>query len=237
MGKITLGYDDNLGLPSDFAAKIGCEIKPYHDLSQMIDAYDQGQLAAMFIPAGTLPYISQYEIIAQALFGPDNKSVLQSNFVTTKNMTIEEIKNFSLGRVNEYCTTSYWAPLIYLIDLVPQDTVIKFVETNGFEDLLLKTASGAVDGSTVWDIYLEKNPTAAKKVHELFHVSNLPTPIIIGNQQFPSELKNNITQFQSEDHASFFHNFTAADLNSINQFKSQIQRARRHFNLKIDEYI
>jgi hypothetical protein len=37
---IQIGYDDNLGLPKDFATTFHCEIAPYHDLGKMITAFE-----------------------------------------------------------------------------------------------------------------------------------------------------------------------------------------------------
>ncbi len=65
--KFKIGYDDNLGLPNDFAEAIGREITAYHDLGQMIDAFVKQHLSGLFIPAGALPYIKQYDIVSLKL--------------------------------------------------------------------------------------------------------------------------------------------------------------------------
>lgn len=134
--KIKIGYDDNLGLPNDFPEAIGCEITAYHDLGQMIDEFVKQNLSGLFIPAGALPYIKQYDIVSQAQFGSENKITLKAFFVTTRNIAVQDVANSSIGRVNQYCTTSFWAPLIYLMDFLPRNTSLKFQDTDGFQNML-----------------------------------------------------------------------------------------------------
>lgn len=101
MSKIIVGYDDNLGLPNDFITTMDCNIQPYHDLGEMLQAFDTNDLAAIFIPSGTLPYVKNFQILAQALMGSENKKLMQSNFVSTENISTSDIPNLSIGRVNQ----------------------------------------------------------------------------------------------------------------------------------------
>ncbi len=55
------------------------------------------------------------------------------------------------------------------MDFLPQFTVLKFKDTNGFQDMLHKTATKFLDCAMVWDIILKQNPDDANKVKELFY--------------------------------------------------------------------
>lgn len=226
-----MGYDDNLGLPDDFSASIGCEIQAYHDLNEMIQAFEQGSLAAMFIPAGTLPYLKNYELLAQSLFGPQQKIVLQTNFVTVKEISISQIPQMKIGRVNQFCTTSFWAPQIYLMQFLPQNTALTFVNTNGFPDMLHKTAEEIVDCSMVWDIIMQQHPEDTDKVHELFHLANLPSPVIVGPVGGGAGVKEKLDRYISQDSRSFFRGFKAPDLGAIGEFLLAIKKAEQHFKI------
>lgn len=231
MEQIVIGYDDNLGLPSDFRLAIGCDIISYHNLAEMIKDFNEQKLLGIFIPSGTLPYLDNYEIISQATFGSNHKLTLQTNFVSTKNLSLLNIKTSTIGRVNKYCTTSFWAPLIYLMDFIPKHTLLKFEDTNGFQDLLFKTAEGQIDCSMVWDIILQENPDAANKVHQLFNKNDLPTPVLIGRPGFPSNIKEKINHFKTTDIKAFFNGFQPADIRGINQFQQAIQKSIQYFNI------
>lgn len=232
MDELIIGFDDNLGLPQDFADKINLKTRSYHDLTRMLQDFESDSLSLAFIPAGTLPYLSvDFNIVAQASFGLEYANRLRSKLVTAKDLTLTDLVRSKLGRVNQYCTTSFWAPLIYFMGRSKQGTSIDFIDTNGFQDLLIKAADQKIDGAMVWDLILENNPDATNKVHELGTKDDLPTPIIITKSNFPDTLKNKIISFKSHDKNSFFNGFTAVDLDLINDFREQMILASKHFDL------
>lgn len=237
MNKIKIGYDDNLGLPNDFADTIGCNLVAYHDIGKMIAALENQTLAAIFIHAGTLPYLKNCKIVAQSLYGPLGQLTLQSNFVSASSISISNINHLVLGRVNEYCTTSFWAPLIYLMKILPQHTTLTFKNTNGFKDMLHKTAGKKLDCSMVWDIILKQNPQDTAKVHELFHKNDLPTPIIVTQTDLPDDIRQKLINFRSTDHHSFFIGFQKPNLIAINQFIAAMQKTTNYFTVVVKEFV
>jgi hypothetical protein len=235
MEKVKIGYDDNLGLPQDFAAYMGCEIVSYHDLNQLLQAFNQKQLDAIFVPCGTLLALKKadYKIISQSILAFTNGLHLITEFVTTKAITLDKIMQFVIGRVNEYCTTSFWGPLIYLMQVLPQGTELQFENTNGFQDLLDKTAADKVDCSMVWKMILRRNPSDAAKVHELFEKDDLPTPVILANNEFPQGLIDKLNQFKSTDKMAYFNGFHVPDLDNIQRFIKNMEAAKGYFKIKL----
>ena len=233
MKKIKIGYDDNLGLPADFTQQIECEIVSYHNLQPMLDAFADKVLDAIFTPAGSLPYVKSYELLAQSILSIDHGISLTSKLVTTKNINVSKIMDFTIGRVNQYCTTSYWAPLIYLMDFIPEGSKLNFVDTNGFVDMLDKTANGAIDCAMVWEIILKQDPQSAAKVHELGSLSNLPSPVIICGADFPASTKEKICHFNSTDKKAFFSGFQNVNVESVNQYTDNIAKAIQFYNIKL----
>lgn len=233
MYKIKFGYDVNLGLPSDFASVLNLDAVSYFDIGKMIQDFEQKEIACMFIPAGTLPYLKEYELIAQALFGSEKTTELRTQFVTTKKISIHNIPQLTLGRVNKYCSTSYWAPLIYLMNFLPSKTNITFKDTNGFQDMLHKTATDKLDASMVWDIILQQNANDASIVRELFEKSDIPTSVIVSHEGFSAALTDQISLFNSNDSKAFFTGFQTPDREVINQFIAAMQFAGEHFNVAI----
>lgn len=231
MNTIKIGYDDNLGLPNDFAAIIGCDIVPYHELEEMIAAFRSQTIVAMFAPAGTLPYIPEYEIIAQAALAIDQKPLLQTVCVSAKPITAAELNKAIIGRINQYCTTSFWGPQIYLMNVLEKGTSLHFKNTNGFADLLHKTALQAVDAGTVWRLTMRQHSDDADKVHELFEKDDLPAPIIVGTPNLPEEIKEKLKQFKTSDKQFAFSRFQAAELQAINEFLVAVHKTREYFNV------
>lgn len=78
---LKFAFDDNSGLPGDFAHRLGCEFVSYHELHDMLAAFANGSVDAMFTPRGALPYLrAPYEVIAQATFCPTRGHVMSSLF-------------------------------------------------------------------------------------------------------------------------------------------------------------
>lgn len=237
MQKIKIGYDDNLGLPEDFAAYMGCEIVAHHDLAHLLQAFNQKQLDAIFVPCGTLLALNNadYKIISQSILAITNGLHLITEFVTTKSIEINQLMHFVIGRVNAYCTTSFWGPLIYLMKELPKDTELQFENTNGFQDLLDKTATGKVDCAMVWKLFMRNNPQEAAKLHQLFAEEDLPTPVMLANYQFTQPLIEKLNQFKTTDKKAFFNGFQVPDMNNIQRFIKNMEVAKAYFRIKVVE--
>lgn len=233
MAKIRIGYDNNLGIPSDFADTVKCDVIGNGDLNQLINSFAKRDLDAVFIPVGTLPYMKDYEIISHSLLGAGGRNTLESIFVSTRPINTKNIMNYRLGRVNKYCTTSYWAPLIYLMNYVPKDTVFKFEDTKSFQDMLHKTAEGSIDGSMVWNIILQQNKKSTDKVRFVFSKSDLPTPVIVAHPDFPAAEREKLNKFNSSDSKAFFSGFKEPNLPALQKFLTAMQQAISFYRLNI----
>ncbi|KTD14784.1 hypothetical protein Lgra_0487 [Legionella gratiana] len=221
---LRIGYDDNLGFPRDFTKAVPCELIAYHQLSKMITAFDKEKLWGIFTPAGTLPYLKQGVILAQACLQP----AIQADFVTPKNLSILDLNTQVLGRINPYCTTSFWGLLIALMPHFPKGTILEFKETNGFYDLLEQTTLGNVDGAMVWNRILKKFPDKADKVHVLFTQKNLPPPILYV-QSHESQLIEKITRFTTQDKQFLFSGFKKPDDLLLGPFIDNMKNVTSHF--------
>lgn len=234
--ELILGFDDNLGMPLGFLEETNLKTKSYHDLSPMLEDFKNGITQLIFTPVGTLPYINcYYELIAQASFRLGETNRITTNLVTARDISLSDVTQSKVGRINPYCTTSFWGLLIYLLDKTKKGTTIDFIETDGFQDLLFKTANKEVDVAMIWNIVSNTNPDVAKKTHSLGIKHDLPTPVIIANTPIPESLKNKMTNFRSAPDAEnlFFNGFAKIDLDLISGFKEQMALATTYFNLRL----
>lgn len=234
MSDLSLGFDDNLGIPADFARRISLKVKPYHHLSQMVSDFEKELLELIFIPVGVLPYLDKpYQIIAQASISKKNMTRLSASFVTTKNLTLAESIHFTIGRINPYCTTSFWGLLIALMPYVRKGASLRFLETDGFQDLFDKVASQAIDSGMIWDVILKKNENSNVKLHHLLTNNELPTPIIVSRSSLSSRVQHELSHFKSIDTPLFFNGFTTPNLDFINYFQQQMVLAHCHFDFQL----
>ena len=248
MNTLRFAIDDNLGIPQGFleglvkAGKMAgtledCELVSFHDLSAMVVAFEQGEVAAMFAPAGTLPYlVAEPEILAEATFGPEHITALRSELVMRASDTpaeVAEVARRKLGRVNAYCTTSYWAPMVSLGEAAPAQW--DFYEAASFDDMLFSVVDGRSDAAMVWDAVLARNPEAAAKVRIIAQYSELPTPVILGNAWLMVPMRETLREFavsfRSPHSEGYFNGFTAPDQVRIERFREGMSRARRKFSV------
>jgi len=232
MLELILGLDDNLGLPEDFQEKIALKTKYTHDLSALVKSFELGELPLVFIPVGTLPYITvKYSIIAQATLGPERVQSLSAHLITAKAVTLSDLEKVKVGRINPYCTTSYWALLIYLMQYTKQKKLPHFIGVDGFQDLLFKTADKKVDAAMMWDVTMKAHPEASRKTQVLGTIHDLPAPVIISAVDIPAALKEKIVHFKSEDKHALFNGFAEVNDKLCGDFMRDISLASRHFNL------
>lgn len=229
MNKLQLGLDENLGVPSDFQDLFN--LVSYKNLAKQIDDFENNKLDLIFLPAGAvLDLKGNFTILAQATLGPDFKTTLSTTLVTSKNLSISQAFKCKIGYINQYCTTSFWAPQIYFKNSNEEYHPIQFIKVDNFTELLNKTVSQEIDVAMVWDKVLEQEPNSAKKVKEFVTLTQLPSPIIVGNNYIPPNIKNEIIHFKSRDKNSFFNGFTSPDLVLINEFKKEIRLIQeKHF--------
>lgn len=219
-----LAYDDNLGLPAELAAQLQCDAVPFHDVGAMIDAFERGEVEAMFAPCGALPYVrTQYDAIAQATFGPDRRQAMQSRFVLRRDAQGDAgvLTSGRIGCVNVYCTTSYWAPMIARAKALPDGTPIAFRQATGFFDMLRGVCDGRSDAAMVWDAVLEQHPDDAAQTREIFRTDGLPTPVVLGNPHLAAGDRARMTSVLSSYAAQspwFFSGFTPADTQAVADF-------------------
>jgi hypothetical protein len=114
----------------------------------------------------------------------------------------------------------------------PSAKTIHFKRTNGFQDLLDKTAKGKVESGMLWDQELEKNPSMSQNLKNLGELCNLPTPIIVANTDISESLKDSLTHFQFEEKNGFFNGFKTPDLKLIDDFQHHMKKAQEHFLIK-----
>lgn len=99
--------------------------------------------------------------------------------------------------------------------------------------MLHKTAEDIVDCSMVWDIIMQQHPQDSNKVHELFNKHDLPTPVIVSKKGVDIDIEGKLQNFISQDKAFFFNGFSKPDMQLINQFILDTQKASKFFHIEI----
>jgi hypothetical protein len=252
MKKFRIAYDDNLGLPEGFLddlnnsfngdSKIHFQVEAFHDIGEMIKAFDRREIALAFLPAGSLPYLrSNYGVLAEASFGAFRSEALSSILRTRladSRISLEELSSRRLGCVNHYCTTSYWAPMILLSANVstPRPT-IDFVQLDGFDDMIAAVVDGRIDGAMIWEAVMEHHPEFAGVLSKGVGINHLPAPLLIGNELLEEETSTGVklltANYQSTKWHGYFKALKASDIARLQRFEEGVIHAKKVFGLSI----
>jgi len=252
MPNLRIAFDDNLGLPAGFSDGLasvvrdsgafdGCKAVSYHDVGAMIEAFDGGEVAMMFAPAGTLPYlVGPSEVVVEASFGQQRGSALRSILLMRSSdaqASLAEIVRRKMGCVNRYCTTSYWAPMIVLDDrpAAQRPQTLDFHEAAGFDDMLFAVLDGRTDTAVVWDAVLARHPDAVPRTRAVAEYADLPTPLLLANGLLTAPAHDSVvtfaTGYKSSDPRDFFNGFIAPNTALIGRFRDGMAQAKHTFGL------
>jgi ABC-type phosphate/phosphonate transport system substrate-binding protein len=233
-----LGYDDNLGLPGSVGTTDGIEPVSFHDIAALVQAFSSGDVGAIFAPAGALPSLAgiAYEVLSQARVR--GRTSMESRLVVRTDdscASAAEAAGLTMGCINEFCTTSYWAPMITLLDATPVGTALHLRRVTGFDDLLAKVADGTNEVAMVWDQVLDRHPDEAAEMHVLATRQDLPAPLVFGRADLPETDRTLVAGAFAgavvDDPAAFFDGFGAPDDVAIDAFAGRLASVQAHFDL------
>ncbi|MDO8307085.1 MAG: PhnD/SsuA/transferrin family substrate-binding protein [Actinomycetota bacterium] len=234
---LTVGFDDNLGCPPSVVGSDDIQAIPYHDLDRLVADFATGAVVAAFVPAGSIPYLrgTDYSILAQAEVG--ESTLMQSDLSVRRGQpwSIAEVVAGSvrLGAINSSCTTSYWAPQIVLMGLMPAGSAISFVQVNGFQDLFEHLLSGGCEAAMVWDQVSSRQRDKAADLDVVLRLDNLPAPLVLGHPSLTDPERAVIsTAFCSaplQGPPAFFDRFTAPNVAAVSAFADLCAAAQGHF--------
>lgn len=230
------GFDDNLGLPPGVADAPDIEPVSFHDIGALLDAFISGDLDACFAPAGSIPTLGDtpYVLVAQAQVHGSPR--LHSRMVMRRGDALDEPEatiTAPTGYINEWCTTSYWAPMILLRAATEPGTALPFRPADGFDDLLAGVVEGRSDVAMVWDQVLARHPDHAAAIEVLGELTDLPAPIVYGRADLGDDdrqrLADALTGSPIDDPHSFFDGFAAPDTATIEAFARELEAVQEHF--------
>ena len=138
-----------------------------------------------------------------------------------------------LGAINSSCTTSYWAPQISLMSLVPAGSAISFVQVSGFQELFDHVLSGACEAAMVWDQVSSRQGAKAADLDVVLRLDDLPAPLVFGHPALTDMDRMVIsTAFCSaplQGPPAYFDRFTTPNIAAVTAFADQCAAARVHF--------
>lgn len=243
--ELRFGYDINLGLPifkksnmptpafqqwQKFKAENNIKLIPYKNIQNLISDINNNRISIALISAGSIFYledINQYDVIAIAIDKTNGSNQLTTKVVINKsssNIRQTDVKpdKFKLIYINKFCTTSYFAPLLYFQKFNFKQIIL----VGGYQAQFDFTNKNPNSISSIWTYILETNQHAPKNYAIVGKVTNLPAPIIIVNKNVNSsiikQLENYLTQDFDNNMPGWgfkgFEKINHAELENLNRF-------------------
>lgn len=232
-----LGFDDNLGIPASVGSTDGIELVSFHDIAALVAAFAAGEVGAIFAPAGALLALEdvEHEVLSQARVA--GRTAMESRLVVRADErcgSAADAAELSMGCINEFCTTSYWAPMITLLDTTPVGTALHLQRVAGFDDLLESVAGGRTEVAMVWDQVLSRHPDEATGLRAVAARTDLPAPLVFGRADLsPADRARVADAFAGAvaGPTAFFDGFGPPDDELVDAFATNMAAVRAHFDL------
>ena len=204
----TLAHDGNLGLPVDdpvwreFLDRHGIRPAAYDDMAQLTADLKRSVDAAAYLPAANYFYLRDdpaYEPVASALYAANGSPRLSSLLVVAKSSGItalDQLRGRRLGIAHRYCTTSYFAPALVLLE--NGDAIADFfaalIQVPPYQGQIDSVLAGRVDATMVQEDVWLKTPANADTTRVIARRDNLPTPLVIVGAKTGGEFKQDLAR-------------------------------------------
>jgi phosphonate transport system substrate-binding protein len=188
----TLAHDGNLGFPVDdpawreFLDRHGIHAAAFFDMAELTADLQRRVEAFSFLPAANYFYLRDdpsYEPVASALAAADQAPRLSSVLVVTKASgitTLEQLRGRRLGYVHRFCTTSYFAPALVLLENhAAAGFFAALVTIPPYQAQIDSVLAGRVDATMVQEDVWLKTPANADTTRVIARKDDLPTPLVI----------------------------------------------------------
>jgi phosphonate transport system substrate-binding protein len=143
--------------------------------------------ALAYLPAANYFYLRDdpsYEPVASALHAADRTPRLSSLLVVAKPSGItalDELRGSRLGYAHPYCTSSYFAPALLLLENhhAIADFFAALIQVPPYQGQIDRVIAGEVDATMVQEDVWLKTPANAEATRVIARRDGLPTPLVI----------------------------------------------------------
>jgi ABC-type phosphate/phosphonate transport system substrate-binding protein len=204
---LSFAHDINLNFPAfdpswgDFFGESQCRARAYFDLKRLTDDLFAGTPTAAYLPAANDYFLRDdkcYRGIASALTGKGAQTMRSVLVVSQTNpiTSLDELKGKRLGRINGYCTSSYFAAAIFLQrhGYCIKDFFAEIRDVGAWQKQIDAVVAGTVDVTMVDADSWASLPENATTTRVLGEVDQLPTPIVIARTDAPVSFVDDLKQ-------------------------------------------
>lgn len=168
----------------------------YDDMAELTDDLEHDATRCSYLPVADDYYLrddATYTAVASARYAADGTTGMASVLVAAADSGIEraeDLKGRRLGIIHRFCTTSYFAPAIFLAQRGQRilDFVGDVVTVAAWQGQIDAVAAGTVDATMVLERVWDQAPNAAG-LRVLGRQDRLPTPVAIVHRDAPARFR------------------------------------------------
>lgn len=239
-------HDSNLGFPSeqkqwrDFFTLGQCDVFGTIDLELLSNRFENSTDSFAYIPVACLYQerkIQDIQGLVSATTGKDGASTTSSVLIVKKGAQLKELADLrgkTYGRINQYCTSSYFAPAIHLSNygFIFQDFFREIIDVpvspGNWQNQIDQVIGGVVDATMVDENTWLASPKNAEQTEIIGRIDGLPCPIIVSKSIADDhflELFKSALLSSPRDTAAMFSGFTPYPNEGIQAFFEKISHA------------
>jgi phosphonate transport system substrate-binding protein len=195
--------DGNLGLAvkspewAQFLDKNKMKVASFTDLDKMSAEIRKNQAVFCYVPTANHFYLrsdADYQPIANAIFASNNTFKMSSVLVVPKDSpvtSLAQLKGKHYGRINAYCTSSYFsvAILLYRNGYSIHNFFSEISDVPAWQGQIDAVIAGTIDATMVQEDVWHSLPSNAEKTKIIGRIDNLPSPLVLGATNAPEALK------------------------------------------------
>jgi phosphonate transport system substrate-binding protein len=203
-----LAHDRNLGFPIDdpawqkFLDCHGIHAVAYDDMAELTVDLKQSVKAFAYLPAAKYFYLrddTAYQPVTSALYAADQTPRLSSLLVVTKSSgitTLDQLRGGRLGYAHRYCTTSYFAPALVLLENhdAMADFFAALIQVPPYQGRIDSVVTGRVDATMVQEDVWLRMPANVDATRIIARRDDLPTPLLIVGANTDDDFKKDLSQ-------------------------------------------
>ena len=246
VGLMKFIYDSNLGFPigqdiwQDFFTQGHCSVFGTNNIELMSQNLGSDSDLFAYIPVVclyNLRKIPNIQGLVSATTGKSGSPTTSSVLIVKQEVHLENLADLggkTYGRINQYCTSSFFAPSLYLSDngFRFQDFFGKVIDVpvrpGNWQNQIDQVISGVVDATMVDENTWLSNPKNAEQTKIIGRIDGLPCPIIVSKSIVSTQFLDSLREmlFASQrDTSAMFSGFIPYTGDSINTFFEKISTA------------
>lgn len=209
----------------------------YDDMKKLTEDLEKNTIPFAYLPSAEFFYFKgdrYYTPIANAIFTATGTTSNRAVLITAKESPIasfEGLKGKKLGYIHPYCTSSYFAPALFLKqhNYSIHQFFSELKQVGAWQSQIDAVIAGKVDATMVLENVWRHLPENAQKTKILAFQDQLPSPVVLCGKDVDEKLKEGLKEalfsYKEINPHALFSGFVPFQQEQVHAFFSQAEQA------------